>query len=93
MRRKKRMERKCSIRYRKKKQKKQYVKWHNSRRAKGYSLFSAAPQKSPKKWEKKLVKIRVNFARTLNSITVIIQLIFKAYQWVAYYLIIINVKN
>lgn len=41
--------------------------WHNSRRAKGYSLFSAAPQKSPKKWEKKLVKIRVNFARTLSK--------------------------
>jgi len=44
------------------------MSWHNSRRAKGYSLFSAAPQKSPKKWEKKLVKIRVNFARTLSRI-------------------------
>lgn len=43
------------------------MSWHNSRRAKGYSLFSAAPQKSPKKWEKKLVKIRVNFARTLSK--------------------------
>lgn len=43
-------------------------RYYGTTRAKGYSLFSAAPQKSPKKWEKKLVKIRVNFARTLNRI-------------------------
>lgn len=31
-------------------------KYHGTTRAKGYSLFSAAPQKSPKKWEKKTRK-------------------------------------
>lgn len=92
MRRKKRMERKCSIRYRKKK-KNNMSNGTTRDELRDTHFCQLRPKSRQKSGKKKLVKIRVNFARTLNSITVIIQLIFKAYQWVAYYLIIINVKN